>query len=146
MGTKENNLIDFFSEDIEFESEQVDELKLWLEDLISGHNFKLENLTYIFCSDDYLLQMNRDYLDHDTLTDIITFDNSDDDGIIEGDIFISIDRVKENAADHKVTFTDELCRVMAHGLLHLMGFDDKSAELKTEMTNQENLALKQRKF
>src|SRR5688572_4588925 len=119
---KDNDRIEFFSEDIDFEPEQADDLKNWLGELISSHNFKLENLTYIFCSDDYLLQMNRDYLDHDTLTDIITFDNADEEGIVEGDIFISIERVKENASELKVSLKDELCRVMAHGALHLMGF------------------------
>jgi probable rRNA maturation factor len=143
---KDNNAIEFFSEDIAFEPDKADKIKLWLEQVVISHNFTLENLTYIFCSDNYLLQMNQDYLDHDTLTDIITFDNADNEGVVEGDIFISIDRVRENAAEHNVSFPDELCRVMAHGALHLMGFDDKSPELKAEMTRQENKALTLRQF
>ena len=143
---KDNELIEFFSEDVEFEPEHGEELKLWLETLISSHNYKLKNLTYIFCSDEYLHQMNLDYLQHDTYTDIITFDNSDEEGILEGDIFISIDRVRENGATLQIPFLDELHRVMAHGALHLLGFDDKSPELKAEMTKAENDVLNKRKF
>jgi rRNA maturation RNase YbeY len=110
------------------------------------HGFELENLTYIFCSDEYLHQINLDYLDHDTYTDIITFNNADEAGIIESDIFISIDRVKENAEALNIPFTDELHRVMVHGVLHLIGFDDKTDDLKQKMQQEEDRSLAVRNF
>src|SRR5215210_577557 len=103
--------IEFVSEEIEFSLTDQDKIKDWLNRIILNHGYELENLTYIFCSDEYLHEINLDYLDHDTYTDIITFNNADEAGIIESDIFISIDRVKENAAALNTTFTDELHRV-----------------------------------
>ena len=96
----------------------------------------------MFCSDDYLLQINQEYLNHDTLTDIVTFDNSEDPKRIEGDIFISIDRVKENG-DKLGTKETELKRVMVHGLLHLLGYKDKKKEDKATMTKKEDFYIKQ---
>ncbi len=138
--------IEFIAEDIEFELPQQEQVTHWLEKIILDHQFELENLTYIFCSDEYLLQINQEYLDHDTYTDIITFNNADEPGIIESDIFISIERVKENAAALQVSFIDELHRVLVHGVLHLLGYDDKSPALKTQMQTQEDSCLSLRNF
>jgi rRNA maturation RNase YbeY len=103
---------------------------------------KILELSYVFCSDDYLLQINQEYLNHDTLTDIVTFDNSEDPKKIEGDIFISIDRVKENG-EKLGTSETELERVMVHGLLHLLGYKDKKKEDKALMTEKEDFYIKQ---
>ena len=133
--------IEFFNEDIEFEVKDEQKIKEWLQKIISNYSHELESLNYIFCSDEYLHQMNVEYLDHDTLTDVITFDNSDIEGVIEGDVFISIDRVVDNAHSFNITPERELQRVMAHGLLHLLGFDDKSPELKELMKSKEDECL-----
>jgi probable rRNA maturation factor len=101
----------------------------------------LKTLNYIFCSDDYLLKINQDYLQHDTLTDIITFDLSGSPDAIEGEIYISVDRVKDNAHSYNVPFLEELHRVMFHGALHLCGYKDKKSEEKTEMKRKENFYL-----
>ncbi|QHL88152.1 rRNA maturation RNase YbeY [Nibribacter ruber] len=138
--------IEFFTEDVEFEIKNEQKVKEWLEEVISNYSFELESLNYILCSDEYLHQMNVEYLDHDTLTDVITFDNSDVEGVIEGDVFISIDRVVDNAQSFNITVENELHRVMAHGLLHLLGFDDKTPELKDLMRSKENAALEALKF
>jgi len=138
--------IEFVSEDIDYIVEQPEEIVNWLHSIITEHQFELENLTYIFCSDDYLLEINQEYLDHDTLTDIITFNNADEAGVIESDIFISIDRVQENAANLKVDTKDELHRVMVHGVLHLLGYDDKSDKLKEQMRSKEDYCLSLRNF
>lgn len=102
----------------------------------------LELLNIIFCSDNYLLKINTEYLNHNTLTDIVTFDqsNSTADGL-EGDIYISIERVKENAQMLQQSFDDELCRVMIHGVLHLIGYTDKSARAKIAMRKKEDAYL-----
>jgi probable rRNA maturation factor len=138
--------IEFISEDIEFALTDQDKIKDWLHRIIQNQGFALENLTYIFCSDEYLHQINLEYLDHDTYTDIITFNNADEAGVIESDIFISIDRVTENAATLNTTFADELHRVMIHGVLHLAGFDDKNPELKQKMQLEEDRSLALRNF
>jgi rRNA maturation RNase YbeY len=103
---------------------------------------KILELSYVFCSDEYLLQINQEYLNHDTLTDIVTFDNSEDPKKIEGDIFISIDRIKENG-EKLGTLETELERVMVHGLLHLLGYKDKKKEDKEVMTAKEDFYIKQ---
>lgn len=138
--------IEFFSEGIDFSLPNPDKVSDWISSVIQEHGQELENLTFVFCSDDYLHDMNVEYLDHDTLTDIITFDNADEEGIIEGDIFISIDRVKDNAASIGTSFTDELHRVLIHGVLHLLGYDDKNNEAQSLMRKQEDSCLSLRKF
>jgi probable rRNA maturation factor len=138
--------IAFITENVAFTLSDQEHLKEWLKEVIAKNGYVLEDLTYIFCSDDYLHQINLEYLNHDTYTDIITFDNADDDGTIESDIFISIDRVKENAATQQTSFTEELHRVMIHGVLHLVGFDDKTAALKKQMQLEEDKSLSLRKF
>ncbi len=102
---------------------------------------KLVCANFIFCNDPYLIEINKAYLSHDTFTDIITFDNSDSPDSIETDIFISIERVKENAAIQNTEFIKELYRVMIHGILHLLGYRDKTSEEKKIMREQENIAL-----
>ena len=138
--------IEFVSEDIDFELPEQEQVTVWLQKIIHDHKFNLIALTYIFCSDNYLHEINLEYLDHDTYTDIITFNNADEPEIIESDIFISTDRVKENAANLNIPFLDELHRVMAHGVLHLLGYDDKEPELKQLMRTAEDNCLSLRKF
>lgn len=134
--------------ELNFFFEDTPELKLstenyfsWIDSIVNNHNHTLTSLNYIFCSDEYILEINKEYLDHDYYTDIITFDNSDEDHLIEGDIFISIDRVKENAETNHTNFITELNRVIAHGLLHLLGFGDKTEEEKNEMRKNEDACL-----
>lgn len=138
--------INFFQEDIKFEIKNKNKVRKWLYETIIAENYQLQTLNFIFCNDDYLLTINLEYLNHDTLTDIITFDNSNNKTTITGDIYISIDRVKENSKTYNTKFTNELHRVIIHGTLHLLGFDDKSAKAKTLMTKKEDNYLKKRLF
>jgi probable rRNA maturation factor len=138
--------IHLFEEDIKLKIKNKLAIKRWLKNTIEKEKHSLGELNYIFCSDQYLLEMNVSYLNHDTLTDIITFDNSDTEGLIVGDIFISIDRVKENAKKFEVVFDDELHRVMVHGALHLVGYKDKKKEEKEKMRERENYYLNKREF
>lgn len=109
----------------------------WISRIVSSEGKQLGNLNYIFCNDKYLNELNIKYLEHFDFTDIITF-NYCTDNLIEGDIFISIERVKENAFDYKVSFDNELRRVMAHGVLHLLDYNDKTEADKTLMRTKEN--------
>ncbi|MBX2951004.1 MAG: rRNA maturation RNase YbeY [Leadbetterella sp.] len=113
-----------------------------LKQIIREHGFKPGELNYIFVSDEELLKINIEYLNHHTYTDIITFDNSESDQMIEGDIFISVERVRENAAKYQTSFEQELIRVMAHGVLHLAGYKDKKPEEAQAMREGEERALK----
>ncbi|MEO9888591.1 rRNA maturation RNase YbeY, partial [Nonlabens ulvanivorans] len=113
----------------------------WLRAVALSENKSLGDLSYVFCTDDFLLEINQKYLNHDTLTDIITFDYCDDD-FIHGEIYISVDRVKDNAKDFVVSFDDELLRVMSHGLLHLIGFGDKTDIEKSTMRLKEDEKIK----
>lgn len=133
--------IRFFSEEIKFNLPQKLKRKNWLKKIAESENFQVGELNYIFCSDEYLYQINVDYLDHHTYTDIITFDNSEEDQKIEGDIFISIDRVKENASRHQQIEEAELNRVISHGLFHLMGYKDKSKDQSEVMRSKEESAI-----
>lgn len=133
--------IHFFTEDISFEAEHPQSLKSWIRSLAKQHDFSIDTLNYIFCSDAYLLDINRTYLDHDYYTDIITFDNSLEPHTILSDIFISIDRVNENAQDMQSSFQEELHRVMAHGLIHLFGYRDKTEDEKILMRQKEDACL-----
>lgn len=138
--------IQFFEEDISYKLKNKTLVRQWIKDTIIAEGFKLKELTYVFCSDAYLLPMNQQYLDHDTLTDIITFDNSEEEGHIVGDIFISIERIRENAAKFGVTETQELHRVIIHGALHLLGYTDKTVVTKQKMTQKEDEYLAKRNF
>ncbi|WP_295795123.1 rRNA maturation RNase YbeY [Mucilaginibacter sp.] len=138
--------IQFFEEDITYTLKQKTAVRQWVTDTVTAEGYKLKELTYIFCSDSYLLQINQQYLNHDTYTDIITFDNSDIAKTIVGDIFISIDRIRENALKFSHTEADELHRVIIHGALHLLGYKDKSPADKKKMTLKEDFYLNKRAF
>jgi len=138
--------IQFFEEDISYKLKNKTKVKQWIKDTITAEGFKLKELTYVFCSDAYLLPLNQQYLDHDTYTDIITFDNSEVEGDIVGDIFISVERIRENAAKFGITETEELHRVIIHGALHLLGYTDKSIVTKKKMTQKEEEDLAKRMF
>jgi len=131
----------FHKEDIQFRFQNKEAIATWLNKVARKEKFRISNLNYIFCSDQYLLEINQEYLDHDTLTDIITFDNSEEKNLIEGDIFISIDRVKENAIHFNRPFAEELRRVIVHGLLHLLGYKDKKPADQKKMRQMEDEAL-----
>jgi rRNA maturation RNase YbeY len=134
--------IQFFQENISFKLKNATKIKQWIKSVVEKENQKLLELNFIFCDDEYLHKINVEYLQHDTYTDIITFDNSEHIGKIEGDIFISIERVKENADNLKITFEQELHRVMIHGVLHLLGYEDKTKAEKQAMRAKEDEALR----
>jgi rRNA maturation RNase YbeY len=132
----------FFKEDCQFDLRKLRKHRLWLNKVASAHQYEILELNYIFCSDEYLHKINLDYLNHDTYTDIITFDLQDEGAKeLASDIFISVDRVKDNATRLKLDRAEELARVMAHGLLHLIGFKDKTDQEKNVMRLEENKAL-----
>ena len=138
--------INFFEEGVSYKLKDKTKVKQWIKDTIAAEGYKLDELSYVFCSDEYLLTINQQYLDHDTYTDIVTFDNSETPGLIVGDIFISIDRIRENASKFHVTEATELHRVIIHGVLHLLGYKDKSAPDKKKMTEKEDFYLSKRTF
>ncbi|HEK19231.1 MULTISPECIES: rRNA maturation RNase YbeY [unclassified Mucilaginibacter] len=138
--------INFFEEDIAYKLKNKTAVRKWITDTIKEEGYQLSELNYIFCSDEYLLQINRQYLDHDTYTDIVTFDNSEKPGFIVSDIFISIERIRDNAEKFSVTETQELHRVLIHGALHLLGYKDKTAADKKKMTAKEDFYLAKRSF
>ena len=130
----------FHSEEIDFVLLKQQKVINWItKTILLEHSF-LKEINFIFCSDDYLLKVNREYLSHDYYTDVITFDYSEKNNIA-GDIFISIDRVEENAKYYKKTKYHELLRIIIHGVLHLLSYKDKTEIEKTEMTNKENFYL-----
>lgn len=133
-------MIDFNFEDIEFKLPDNSLLRNWIEYTIRNENKKLGNISYIFCSDEYLWNMNKQYLNHDYYTDIITFDYVKDD-IISGDLFISYNRILDNAEKFKVLRETELLRVMIHGVLHLIGYDDVTDELEKEIHKKEDFYI-----
>jgi rRNA maturation RNase YbeY len=138
------HLIEFFEEDIEYSLPNEDDVNIWLKETLVAEKKELDTISYIFCSDGYLLTINNTYLKHDDFTDIITFPYNRDP--IEGDVFISIDRVKENAKTFQVNEIDEVHRLLVHGLLHLIGYDDKTPTDKEKMTELENFYLSKRSF
>ncbi|MBL7815272.1 MAG: rRNA maturation RNase YbeY [Saprospiraceae bacterium] len=135
---KEEKII-FNVEDIDFELDNTEGVIRWIEKVVFLEKKRIGAISYIFCSDDYLHELNVEYLDHDTLTDILTFPYSR--SPLEGDIFISIDRVKDNANDLEVSFEDELHRVIIHGVLHLCGYLDETDEEEAMMRKKEDEAL-----
>ncbi|TVQ50847.1 MAG: rRNA maturation RNase YbeY [Saprospirales bacterium] len=133
----------FFTEDIDFEKIDEEMTIQWLINVASIEGSTIDFINIIFCSDDYLHQLNLQYLEHDTLTDIITFPYEE--GIqISGDVFISIDRIRDNSKALNIDFNEELDRVMVHGLLHLLGYRDKTEEDQKEMRTKEDFYLKMR--
>ena len=128
-------MINYFFEEID-KVEIHSKTSEWLENLIQTENKKLGEINYIFCDDEYLHKINVEYLDHDTLTDIISFDYTVG-NLIQGDIFVSVERVKDNANDFNVSFEEELKRVLSHGVLHYCGYKDKSPKDEALMRSKE---------
>lgn len=133
--------IKYFNEDVSSPNFKRREATSWIKEVIDLEGYKLGDVSFIFCSDEYLLDVNRKYLDHDYYTDIITFDYVEN-RKLNGDIFISIDRVKDNAVEFKTTFENEFHRILIHGILHLLGYKDKNIKDKLIMTEKEDLYLK----
>ncbi len=131
----------FFSEEIKFRLPNSRNTASWIKNTVKSEKKELGELNFIFCSDEYLRLINNQYLKHNTLTDIITFDHSEVANIIEGDIYISVERVTENAIIFKSEFLQELNRVIVHGVLHLIGYTDKSAKDKSIMRRKEDAYL-----
>ena len=133
-------MINFYSE-TDFKLQQETQISDWVSNIISNEGFETGEISYIFCDDEYLHKLNVDFLNHDTLTDIISFENSLG-KLINGDIYISVERVKDNSTIYKTTFINELHRVIIHGTLHFCGFKDKSdAEAKTMRSKEEESLL-----
>ena len=130
-----------FNYESDFILDHEERFASWIETIVTSENKTLGEISYIFCDDNYLHAINLQYLKHDTLTDIISFDYSEGD-IISGDIFISVERVKYNANEYMVSFEDELKRVLAHGVLHYCGYKDKSDTDALEMRTKENEKIK----
>jgi len=130
-----------FNYENDFELNNEEQLSNWISRVIASEEKKEGEISYIFCDDDYLLNLNKQYLNHDTLTDIISFDYSMGNEI-HGDIFISTERVKDNATDFKVSFEEELMRVMVHGVLHYCGYKDKTEEDEALMRSKEDEKIK----
>lgn len=137
--------IEFNFEDIQIFKFQEQILKKHINSLIDNEIKKCGDVVIIFCSDNYLLEMNRQYLDHDYYTDIITFDYVEN-NVISGDLFISYDRIKENAKKLEIELVKELYRVVFHGVLHLVGYNDKTDQEQSEMTKKENYYLSEVDF
>lgn len=130
-----------FNYETDFELEDETLFSNWISAIISSEDKEEGEINYIFCDDDYLHKINVEYLNHDTLTDIISFDYSER-NFLQGDIFISVERVKDNALDFNVSFAEELKRVMAHGILHYCGYKDKSASDEKLMRQKEEEKIK----
>ena len=129
-------IINFYSEN-DFEFQEEKSFDTWIRKVISSEEKQLGEINYIFCDDHYLYKINLKFLDHDTYTDIISFDNSEGDEL-NGDIFISTDRVTENAKEYNVDFSEELKRVIIHGILHLCGYGDKTESEAALMRQKED--------
>ena len=133
-------MIQYIAEEVELPVFPKQKVTRWIKETATAYGKKTGEIAYIFCSDKRILEVNNQYLKHDYYTDIITFDYSEG-PVISGDIFISLDTVESNAVAFNVSMEDELKRIMIHGILHLCGQDDKTPELRLEMTRKENLAL-----
>ncbi|MBL4652028.1 MAG: rRNA maturation RNase YbeY [Flavobacteriales bacterium] len=138
-------MIRFHCEDISYNLPNKIATRNWLLQLIKNEGFKSNDINFIFTSDEYLLEVNKKYLKHDYYTDVITFDYSEN-GLIGGDIFLSLDRIKENAKTLKINKLNEINRVLAHGTLHLCGYRDKTKQDKEQMTAKEDYYLSLRTF
>ncbi len=130
-------MFNFFNEDVSLPEIDIDQISCWLVSVIETEKKTAGDISIIFCSDSFLINLNKMYLNHDYYTDIITFDYSES-NIISGDVFISTDRVKENAIKFSNTFNSELYRIMVHGILHLIGYKDFSISEKETMTGKED--------
>jgi rRNA maturation RNase YbeY len=134
-------LIQFFYEEVDFKLEDEGGIANWINDTIAGEDMVSGVINVIFCTDDYLLDLNQRFLDRDTLTDVIAFDYGEEDGSVSGDVFISLERIYENALSYSTGKDLELFRVIIHGILHLCGYTDKTEEEKSEMTTLEDKYL-----
>ncbi|HPT08898.1 MAG TPA: rRNA maturation RNase YbeY [Bacteroidales bacterium] len=133
--------IQFFTENVRFNIKRKNEIRQWLHGVIEKEGGQCGTLTYIFCNDEYLSNLNNRFLKHTTLTDILTFQTNGKEEAIAGEIFISVDRVTENAEKYHVNFEEELRRVMVHGVLHLLGYKDKMKDEKVKMRQKEDCYL-----
>ena len=131
----------FFQEEVSYNLKHKRQIREWIMKTSDNEGFTIGTLNYIFTSDNILVQLNTEYLRHFTLTDIITFDLAEKEGELTGDVYISLDRAKENAKEFKVKLTNELNRLMVHGILHLMGYKDKTAQEKEVMRAKEEFYL-----
>lgn len=138
-------MIQYIAENVKMPALQKQRINRWIKEIADGYGKKTGDIAYVFCDDQKILEVNNQYLEHDYYTDIITFDYTTG-NIISGDIFISLDTVKSNADEYGADFETELHRILIHGILHLCGNDDKSPELRADMTNKENKALGQLKL
>ena len=136
-------MISFFKENTSFDIKSKNKIKAWLRNIAASYGFTIGEMNYIFCDDEYLLGINRQYLGHDYYTDIITFDSREDPASkrLDGDIFISVDTVRANGEEYGEGFEREIMRVVAHGLLHLCGEDDLTEAQQKKMRAAENKAL-----
>lgn len=134
------NISIYYQDILPFDNDEGNTVS-WVIKIVEDHNRSISSVNYIFCTDDQLHKINLEHLGHDTYTDIITFDYSDEETIVESDIYISLDRVKENAKELKKSFDEELHRVMIHGVLHLLGYNDKTEGEKLAMREKENTCL-----
>ncbi|MCZ4407718.1 rRNA maturation RNase YbeY [Cryomorphaceae bacterium 1068] len=137
--------VHFHAEHPDYHFDRQDDISEWIRLSCSKENVQIEQLDFIFCTDDDLLEINNKHLNHNYLTDVITFPYSEGE-LIAGDIFISIDRVKDNSSDLNTDSFDELCRVMIHGVLHLCGYHDKTEQEQAIMRNKEDYYLSLRSF
>ena len=135
------HLVNFFSEKKTFKITKKKKIRLLVKEICKVEGVDISFLNYIFCTDKYLLEINRKHLNHNFLTDIITFDFSENNNTAEGDLYISVDRIEDNAKKYRVLFTKELIRVVIHGLLHLIGYKDGSEKEKKRMRSLENKYL-----
>lgn len=133
-------MLSFHSEQIDFTLSTQKKIIDWISQAVSNEQKELGEICYIFCSDDYLLKLNKEHLNHDYFTDVITF-NYCEGNKISADVFISIDRVRDNAIKYEVSFDEELARVLIHGVLHLVGYNDKNTEEQEQMTAREDFYL-----
>lgn len=133
-------MIQYIAEGVKLPVLEKHSTNRWIKETAGSYGFKTGDIAYIFCSDEKILEINKQYLQHDYFTDIITFDYSEN-NVISGDIFISVDTVRSNALEFGVSFEQELKRILIHGILHLCGQDDKTPELRRQMTEKENQAL-----
>jgi probable rRNA maturation factor len=132
--------IRFFTEEIDYSPKNKRILKNWIKEIVTSHRKSCGDINFIFTNNKHILEINLKYLNHDYFTDIITF-NYDEDSVIAGDIYISIDTVRQNSLNFSTTFTDEIHRVIIHGVLHLLGYNDQTEVDKKEMTKAEDKSL-----
>jgi len=138
-------MIQYIAENVQLPTFEKQKINSWIKETAALYGMKTGDIVFIFCTDERILEVNKQFLQHDYFTDIITFDYSENQ-VISGDIFISLETVKSNADEYHVSFNSEFQRVLIHGILHLCGQDDKTPETQAEMTIKENLALERLKL